>query len=218
MNYKVLDLGVLDYTKAYAIQKENLSIVKSGNCDGVLILAEHLPVFTIGRSSIKNNFIIKQDNVQSLGADIVYTDRGGDITFHGPGQIVAYPVFNLNIHGKDMHKFLRNCEDVIIDAISTYDIRSFRVSGRTGVWTENGKIASIGIAASSWVTYHGLALNVNTELRFFDMINPCGYKNIKVTSMQEILCTLVDIDTLKTRLVKSFEKVFHIETCKISFA
>jgi lipoyl(octanoyl) transferase len=212
MNYKVLDLGVLDYTKAYAIQKENLSIVKSGNCDGVLILAEHLPVFTIGRSSIKNNFIIKQDNVQSLGADIVYTDRGGDITFHGPGQIVAYPVFNLNIHGKDMHKFLRNCEDVIIDAISTYDIRSFRVSGRTGVWTENGKIASIGIAASSWVTYHGLALNVNTELRFFDMINPCGYKNIKVTSMQEIMNQHIDENALKARLLRSFEKVFQIET------
>jgi lipoyl(octanoyl) transferase len=212
MNYKVLDLGIIDYSKAYLIQKENLNLVKSGNYDGVIILAEHLPVFTIGRSSSKNNFIIEQDKIQSLGADIVYTDRGGDITFHGPGQIVAYPIFNLNIHGKDMHKFLRNCEDVTIDAISSYDIRSFRVSGRTGVWTENGKIASIGIAASSWVTYHGLALNANTELRFFDMINPCGYKNIKVTSMQEIMNQHIDENALKARLLRSFEKVFQIET------
>jgi lipoyl(octanoyl) transferase len=218
MNYKVLDLGIIDYNKAYAIQKEKLKLVKDGNCNGVIILAEHLPVFTIGRSSSKNNFIISREKIKSLGADIVYTDRGGDITFHGPGQLVAYPVFNLNMHGRDMHKFLRGIEDAIICLLAEYGISSFRVPGRTGCWTGKGKIASIGIGASSWISYHGMALNANTDLQFFDMINPCGYKDIKMTSMQEILRTLIDIDILKTRLVKSFEKAFHIKTCKLSFA
>ena len=219
MQYKVLDLGLIDYNKAYLIQKENLNLVKSGNCDGVVILAEHLPVFTIGRSASTNNFLLSRDKVKSLGIDIVCTDRGGDITFHGHGQIVAYPIFNLNIHERDMHKFLRSIEGVVIGLLIRYGITSFRIAGRTGCWTGKGKIASMGIGASNWITYHGLALNANTELRFFDMINPCGYKDIKITSMKEIMQKPVDIKDLKYRLLESFEKVFKIkllDTCSES--
>lgn len=211
MNYKVLDLGIIDYNKSYLIQKENLILVKSGNCDGVIIMAEHLPVFTIGRSSSSDNFLLSRDKIKSLGADIVYTDRGGDITFHGPGQLVAYPIFNLNMHGRDMHKFLRSIEDAIICLLAEYSIRSFRVPGRTGCWTDKGKIASIGIGASSWTSYHGMALNANTDLKFFDMINPCGYKDIKMTSMQEIIGQHIGMQTLKLRLLSSFEEIFKIK-------
>jgi lipoyl(octanoyl) transferase len=211
MNYKVLDLGLIDYNRAYLIQKENLNLVKSGNCDGVIILAEHLPVFTIGRSSSSDNFILSRDRIKSLSVDVVYTDRGGDITFHGPGQIVAYPVFNLNMHYRDMHKFLRSIEEVVICLLADYNISSFRIPGRTGCWTSKGKIASIGIGASSWITYHGLALNANTELRFFDMIHPCGHKGIKMTSMQEIMNQHIDMQALKLRLLSGFEEIFNIK-------
>lgn len=210
MKYKVLDLGLIDFNKAYIIQKENLNLVKSGNCDGVIILAEHTPVFTIGRLKSADNFILSHDKIRSLGIDIVHTDRGGDITFHGPGQIIAYPIFNLNKHERDMHKFLRSIEEVAMKALSHYAIASFRITGRTGCWTDSGKIASIGIGASSWVTYHGMALNANTELRFFEMINPCGYKDIKTTSMKEMMGHTVDMQVLKARLLESFEKVFSI--------
>lgn len=211
MQYKVLDLGLIDYNKAYLIQKENLNLVKSGKCDGAIILGEHLPVFTIGRSASSDNFIISHDNVRSLGIDIVRTDRGGDITFHGPGQIVAYPIFNLNMHERDMHKFLRSIEEVVIDLLMCYGITSFRIAGRTGCWTRQGKIASMGIGASNWITYHGLALNANTELKYFDMINPCGYKDIKTTSMKEIMHKSVDMEGLKHNLLESFKKVFKIK-------
>jgi lipoyl(octanoyl) transferase len=218
MNYKMLDLGLIDYNKAYLIQKENLSLVKSGTCDGVIVLAEHPAVFTIGRSSRQNNFLISQEKVKAAGADIVHVDRGGDITFHGPGQIVVYPIFNLAMHTKDMHQFLRKLEQVTINTLDNYNIRSFRLEGRTGCWTKYGKIASIGIAASSWVTYHGLALNANTDNKFFDMINPCGYKDIKMISMNEILLKHVDMHVLKSELLASFEKVFHIKIYEPSFA
>ena len=211
MQYKVLDLGLIDFNKAYIIQKENLNLVKSGNFDGVIILAEHPPIFTIGRLKSADNFILSHDKIRSLGIDIVHTDRGGDVTFHGPGQIIVYPIFNLNKHERDMHKFLRSIEEVVIKALSHYAIASFRITGRTGCWTDNGKIASIGIGASSWITYHGVALNANTGLRFFEMINPCGYKDIKTTSMKEMMGHTVDMQVLKARLLESFEKVFEIK-------
>ena len=210
MEYKIFDLGLIDYNKAYLTQREVLHSVKSRAYNGAIILGEHLPVFTIGRSASSDNFIISRDNVRSLGIDIVRTDRGGDITFHGPGQIVAYPIFNLNMHERDMHKFLRSIEEVVIDLLMCYGITSFRIAGRTGCWTRQGKIASMGIGASNWITYHGLALNANTELKYFDMINPCGYKDIKMTSMKEIMHEYVDMQALKARLLESFEKVFSI--------
>ncbi|MDD5504505.1 MAG: lipoyl(octanoyl) transferase LipB [Candidatus Omnitrophica bacterium] len=210
MNYKVLDLGLIDFNRAFFVQKEVLAQVKSALLPGAIILAEHQPVFTLGRLACDDNILIGRTKIKALGIDIVRTDRGGDITFHGPGQLVCYPIFNLNMLTRDMHKFLRDMEEVVMSLLRGYGIESFRISGRTGCWTEWGKIASIGIAASNWITYHGLALNANTGLEYFDMINPCGYKGIKTTSMQKILKSPVAMERLKREMIHCFETVFKI--------
>ncbi len=214
MGYKIIDLGLVSFDKAYCVQKEVLSSVKARESGESLILAEHYPVFTIGRLGKKENILAGAEKLNSRGIDIVNTDRGGDITFHGPGQIVAYPIFDLTKRCKDMHKFLRGVEEVIILTLSDYGIDSFRIKGRTGCWTDKGKIASIGVAASGWVTYHGLALNANVDLSYFDMINPCGFNNISMTSMQEILCEEVGMEKLKKGLISRFSDVFEILTKK----
>jgi len=209
MGYKIIDLGLVSFDKAYCFQKEVLSSVKAREKSESLILAEHYPVFTIGRRGKQENILASTEKLNSRGIDIINTDRGGDITFHGPGQIVAYPIFDLTKRCKDMHKFLRDLEKVIILTLSDFCIDSFKVEGRTGCWTEKGKIASIGVAASGWVTYHGLALNANVDLSYFDMINPCGLKNISMTSMKQILCKEVDTEKLKKRLISRFGDVFE---------
>ena len=210
MGYKIIDLGLVNFDKAYSAQKEALLSVKAQRDNEFIIFAEHRPVFTIGRRGKKENILASEKEIHSREIDIVNTDRGGDITFHGPGQIVAYPILDLASRSKDMHKFLRDLEKVIILTLSDYHIDSFRVDERTGCWTDKGKIASIGVAASGWVTYHGLALNANVDLSYFDMIYPCGFNNIKMTSMQDILNNEVDMDKLKNRLIHYFKDVFNL--------
>ncbi len=210
MGYKIIDLGFIGFNEAYSVQKEALSSVKSGKSDELIIFAQHHPVFTVGRSGKKDNILASAGQLNSRGIDIVNTDRGGDITFHGPGQVIAYPILDLSKRCKDMHKFLRDLEKVVILTLSDYSVNSFRVKERTGCWTDKGKIASIGVAASGWVTYHGLALNANVDLSYFDMINPCGFNDIRMTSMQEIFDAEVDIEKLKNRLIKHLNDVFEI--------
>ena len=210
MEYKIIDLGLVGFDEAYSVQKEALSSVKSGKSEELSIFAQHHPVFTLGRSGKKENILASAEQLNSRGIDIVNTDRGGDITFHGPGQIVAYPILDLSKRCKDMHKFLRDLEEVVILTLFDYGIDSFKIKERTGCWTDKGKITSIGVAASGWVTYHGLALNANVDLSYFDMINPCGFNDIRMTSMQEILDAEVDLEKLKKRLIKHLNDVFEI--------
>ena len=209
--YKFIDLGVTDYKRAYDIQKEYLDKVKDNQADGYLLATEHKHVFTLGRFAKTNNLIAPEGELKAKGIDVVKTNRGGDITFHGPGQVVFYPIFNLSYHYKDVHRYLRELEEVIIYSLNTYGIESFRIKDRTGVWTKQGKIASIGIAISRWVTYHGFALNANVDLDYFSMINPCGFKDIKVASMKNILCHEIDMEDLKKELIKNFSTVFKAE-------
>ena len=211
MKYSLIDLGIVDYKDAYAFQKKVHSQVRSGILDGVLIFNEHRPVFTIGRSGKKNNLLLHPDVLDSCNVDIINVDRGGDITFHGPGQIVAYPVFDLSRHTKDLHKDLRDLEEVVIIVLSKYDILSFRMKDRTGCWVKEGKIASIGISVSGWVAYHGLALNANVDLQYFNMINPCGLADVKMVSMKNILHQEIDLIQLKSRLIEGFKEVFGIQ-------
>jgi len=206
--YKFIDLKITDYNSAFDIQREYLDKVKDNQADGYLLATEHKPVFTLGRFAKTNNLIAPEGELKAKGIDVVKTNRGGDITFHGPGQVVFYPIFNLSYHYQDVHRYLRELEEVIICSLNTYSIKSYRVMGRTGVWTKQGKIASIGIAISRWVTYHGFALNANVDLDYFSMINPCGFKDIKVASMKNILCYEIDMEDLKNELIKNFSIIF----------
>ena len=208
MGYKILDLGLVSFGEAYSVQKEALASVKLRKEGESIIFAQHYPVFTIGRLGKRENILANAQELNSRGIDIINTDRGGDITFHGPGQIVVYPILDLTKRSKDMHKFLRGLEEVVILTLSGYSVNSFRIKDRTGCWTDKGKIASIGVAASGWVTYHGFALNANVDLSYFDMINPCGFKDINMTSMREALGSEVDLDQLQKRLIYHFSKVF----------
>ena len=210
MGYKILDLGLVSFGEAYSVQKEALASVKLRKEGESIIFAQHYPVFTIGRLGKRENILANAQELNSRGIDIINTDRGGDITFHGPGQIVVYPILDLTKRSKDMHKFLRGLEEVVILTLSGYSVNSFRIKDRTGCWTDKGKIASIGVAASGWVTYHGFALNANVDLSYFDMINPCGFKDINMTSMKDILDNEVDLEKLKERLIRHFSDVFEI--------
>ena len=217
MGYKIIDLGLVSFDKAYSYQKEILSLVKERRDEESLIFAQHYPVFTIGRMGKRKNVLESIKKANSRGVYIINTDRGGDITFHGPGQIVVYPILDLTKRCKDMHKFLRGLEEVIILTLLDFGIDSFRRKHRTGCWHEKGKIASIGVAASGWVTYHGLALNANVDLSYFDMINPCGFSDISMTSMREILCEEVDMERLKKCLISHFDDLFNLRDKSITF-
>jgi lipoyl(octanoyl) transferase len=210
MKFNIIDLGLVDYNKAYFFQKEIVSQVRKKEIAGAIIFSEHFPVFTVGRSGNKDNFILSADDIKARGINIIEADRGGDITFHGPGQIVGYPVFDLRGYYKDLHRYMRSLEDIIIRTLSCYGINSFKAEGRTGCWTKKGKIASIGIAATGWITYHGFALNVNMDLSYFDMINPCGFSDISMTSIKEMLGKEVDTNTVKSELIRDFEQVFSM--------
>ena len=182
-----------------------------------LLFVEHNPVFTLGKSGHPENLLISEEDLQRKGVQFFHTNRGGDITFHGAGQIVGYPVFDLEYFGTDIGKYLRNIEEVIILTIADYGIRGERSFGETGVWINPGipgkeqKICAIGVRCSRWITMHGFALNVNTDLSYFNDIIPCGIQNKQVTSLEQQLGYPVPLDEVKNRLKKYFEKVFNVE-------
>ena len=211
MKARCIDAGTMDFETAYRMQKDHVDMLKKERARNLLILLEHNPVFTIGRAGSGNNLLVEESLLRTKGIDIIRTDRGGDITFHGPGQLIVYPIFDLKLLYKDMHKFLRDLEDVTIESLREFSIPSFRRTARTGVWTERAKIASIGVGASNWVTYHGLAINANVDLGYFDMINPCGLTGVNMTSMQQELGHQVDLDRLKYIVREKFADIFGLE-------
>ncbi|MFH0732051.1 MAG: lipoyl(octanoyl) transferase LipB [Candidatus Omnitrophota bacterium] len=198
---KVLELGITDYKECLKLQKDIVAKVKKGEACEHILITEHKPVITIGRSGTKKNLLVSEEFLKSKSVQLVETDRGGDITYHGPGQIVIYPILDLKKRDKDVHKHLHRLEDMVIGLLKEYGIEGFKIEGKTGVWTEQGKIASIGIGVSGWVTFHGVAININCDLTPFGWINPCGFKDIKVTSMQALA---VDKEQLKQQLISKF--------------
>ncbi|MDD5680841.1 MAG: lipoyl(octanoyl) transferase LipB [Candidatus Omnitrophica bacterium] len=210
---KVIDLGTASYNETYFLQKEILSGKKRGDACEYLILVEHPNVLTIGRSGSKDNILVEDSALKNESVDVVYTDRGGDITFHGTGQIVVYPIFDLRHHAKDVRLFIRQLEKVISLTIKAYGIETDEDKEHTGVWVKGEKIGFIGIGLSNWITYHGISLNANVNLRYFSMIRPCGIEGITVTSMENILHRRIDIEPLKKLLVETFCEVFSLERC-----
>ncbi|RJP28856.1 MAG: lipoyl(octanoyl) transferase [Candidatus Omnitrophota bacterium] len=208
MDFDILDAGIIDFSAGLTLQKEIHLRVKSGLSKSVLILCSHKPVFTSGRKLNYDNIIIKQSVLKQLNIDILQSDRGGDITYHGPGQIIAYPIFNLKYVKKDIHLFLRSLEDTVIDLLKSFNIPGVKKPGFTGVWVGNNKICSIGIGIRNWITFHGLAFNVkHSDLKNFEFIKPCGL-DVKMTSLESLLEKEVNMDIIKTKLITSFKDNF----------
>lgn len=204
----IIDLGLVDYEKSYSLQKELVGKVKSSLIEDSLIVVEHLPVFTIGRTGKKENLLAGEEALKNANIKFLNVDRGGDITFHGPGQIVLYPIIDLKKRGRNLHRYLRDLEWVAITFLKEYGVFGERMEGRTGVWVGNKKIAFIGIAAADWVTYHGLSVNIDVELEYFSMIRPCGLKDVEITSLNEILNRDIDMVDAKERLLRHFYHTF----------
>lgn len=182
-----------------------------------LLFVEHPPVFTLGKSGHPENLLIGMEQLEQRGVQFFHTNRGGDITFHGEGQVVGYPIFDLEHFGTDIGKYLRNIEQVVIATLAEYGILGERSPGETGVWINPGtpgheqKICAIGVRCSRWITMHGFALNVNTDLSYFNDIIPCGIQNKQVTSLQQQLGHPVPLEDVKSKLRHYFEKVFDVE-------
>ncbi len=205
---QVKDLGTIDYGKAYALQRDHVNTLVQ---DGMqtLILCEHPPTLTLGRSSDEKHILISQEELDERNVSVHHIDRGGDITLHAPGQLVVYPILDLANFGKDLRSYLRRLEQVAIDLLSGFDIVASRFSGQTGVWTGKKKIASIGIGVRKWISFHGLAVNVNTDLNLFSMIKPCGL-DVEMTSMSQMIKRVIDIEEVKKKIVASFCRNFSL--------
>jgi lipoyl(octanoyl) transferase len=181
-----------------------------------LLFVEHPPVYTLGKSGSMDNVLLSEENLAARGIDFFRSNRGGDITFHGPQQVVGYPIFDLEKFYTDIGKYLRNIEEVIIVTLAEYGIKGDRSPGETGVWIDpdikgkERKIAAIGVRSSRWITMHGFALNVNTDMDYFNFIIPCGIQGKQVTSLQKELGREVDFAEVKEKLKKNFEKTFDI--------
>lgn len=209
MTFDVLDLGHLGYEEAFARQLEIHAAVLEGSRPSTLLLVEHDPVVTLGAAYHEENLLHDRDAYAGLGVEVYPTDRGGDVTYHGPGQLVAYPIFRLDEIGRDLHRYLRGLEAAVIDVAAGYGLSAERNAVNTGVWVENRKFCAIGIKVRRWVTLHGLALNCDVDLKGFSLIVPCGIGGgYGVTSLTRELGRTVTIDEAKPRLVESLRKVF----------
>ncbi len=208
------DLGVIPYGEALNLQRKIFSEVQDGD-EGVLLLLEHPHVYTLGKSGHENNLLINDDFMASIGAEYFKTDRGGDITYHGYGQLVAYPIIDLNKVGVSLRRYIELLEEAIILTVGEYGIEAGRVEGATGVWVEGHsatkarKIAAIGVRASRGVTMHGMALNVTTDLKYFSYINPCGMADKGVTSIEKEAGE-VSMDEVKEMFAANFAKLFDV--------
>ena len=221
----VVDLGRVRYADALELQRDVARRRISGEIDqDVLLLLEHPPVVTLGRTAKGANLIASPELLAAQGVELFEVERGGDITFHGPGQLVGYPIVDLKRHRKDLHWYLRSVEQSLIDGVASLGIAAGRVASYTGVWvnvrdaaappatTEPRKLASIGVHARDWVTWHGFALNVNTDLRYFDLMIPCGISGVTMTSVaRELDGGSVDMQTVARAVATAFARLFTLE-------
>lgn len=205
---KVCRLGRLEYGAALAIQKETERAVLTGAQPDTLLLVEHPHTLTIGRGATRAGIIVPQEVLDARGITVFETDRGGKVTYHGLGQLVGYPIINLSPEREDVHRYVRDLEETLIRALRDFQIEGFRTKGLTGVHTTQGKVAAIGVHIARWVTTHGFALNVNTDLSFFDLIVAC--EGEPVTSMKDLLHHEVDISAAEDHIIARFADVFEM--------
>jgi lipoyl(octanoyl) transferase len=212
----LVNAGCLEYQKAWDLQRQVNRARLVGEIADTLILTEHPHTFTLGKTGEENNLVTEESALQQRGIKVYRIDRGGDITYHGPGQIIGYPILDLKQYYLDVHRYLRELEEVLIAMLSEYGLSGKRFEGFTGVWVNGAKVSAIGIKVSRWVTMHGFALNVNTDLSYFGNIVPCGIPDKPVTSMQKLLGYEVDCAEVQEIIVEKFQDIFSIELAEQS--
>ena len=228
----VKDLGVLSYKDSWEHQKtifeniisqkiKNRTLKKKNKTDNYLLIVEHKPIFTIGKSGDTSNLLLDTKQLKSKNIEFKKINRGGDITFHGSGQVVGYPIRDLDNFFTDIGQYLRTLEEVIISAIGFFGLKGYRIDGEPGVWVKDKlnsdkKICAFGIKASRWVTMHGFALNVNTDLKYFDYIVPCGISDKGVTSLEETLNKKITTKMVKQKIYENFARLFNAELSHIN--
>ena len=212
----VVRLGRMGYEECLELQREVARQRISGAIpEDVLLLVEHPPVVTLGRSSKQKNLVSTPAYLASRGVELFEVERGGDVTFHGPGQLVGYPIFDLKRHRQDLHWYLRSVEEALIRTLSQYGISAERSTGYTGVWTNGRKIASIGVHARDWVTWHGFALNVTTDLSYFDLIVPCGIVGVEMTSIAKETGSMPELDSVSDIVAREFAALFDLSVVDV---
>lgn len=220
----ITDLGLITYTEALALQQRLAAARKAGALEDVLLLCEHPHVITLGRNAKRENLLVSEHVLRQKGVELHETNRGGDITYHGPGQIVGYPILNLGAIKRDVGWYVRRLEEVMMRTTADFGVTAFRIRGKTGIWTNPNanlgaaeeKLAAIGVHISRWVTSHGFAYNVSTDLRLFDLIIPCGIAGRKTTSLEKLLSCNVALNEVKPRLSHHFAELFSFAPRPIS--
>jgi lipoyl(octanoyl) transferase len=211
VNARALDvrrLGRVSYAEGLALQERLVRERQAQSAPDTLLLLEHDPVFTLGRNARAENVLFPADDLRARGFDVFEVGRGGDVTYHGPGQVVGYPIVDLSPDRRDVHRYVRDLEDVLIRTCADYGVAAERVAGRTGCWVGREKIGAIGVRIARWVTSHGFAFNVANDLDPFGLIVPCGIRDASVTSLTRLLGRPVTPDEVMDRLTHHFEAVF----------
>jgi lipoyl(octanoyl) transferase len=205
---RAIDLGVVSYDDAFALQKREVERLQRGEGDDVLLFVEHPHVITVGRNADGSALLADRRAIEGRGARVVATDRGGDVTYHGPGQLVGYPILRLEPSRRDIRRYVHDLEEVLIAALADFGVFAGRHPEHRGVWVANRKIASLGIRISRWVTCHGFALNVSTDLSYFSLMNPCGIAGCAMTSLELESASSVSLAAVRERVADHFGGVF----------
>lgn len=213
----VTKAGLVDYGKALELQEKIFQLKKQEEMEeDVVIFLQHPPTITVGKKGSLNELSIKRRELDEKGILLYHIGRGGKITYHGPGQIVGYPILDLTNYGKDLHLYLRYLEEVIIGTLTEFNVLAQRKRGLTGVWVEDKKIASIGVQAKNWISMHGFAFNINCDLSYFNLIQPCGLKSQVMTSLAHLLQKDIRVGEVEERIISHFAKVFSVRIRPVS--
>lgn len=218
----ICDLGIQAWDAAFDLQQRLVAARKAGAIDDVFLLCEHHHVITLGRNASQENLLASEHVLRQKGVELRETNRGGDITYHGPGQIVGYPILNLDRIRRDVHWYVRTLEEAMMRASADFGVTSYRIPGKTGIWVQppgnipEEKLAAIGVHIRCWVTSHGFAYNVSTDLRFFDLIVPCGISDRKATSLEKLLQRNVSLDEVKPRLIHHLAELLSLDRREVS--
>lgn len=213
----VLNLGLQPYESALRLQHQLVAARGQGTIDDMLLLLQHPPVITLGRRGDETNILVSKEQLAELGIEVHRVERGGDVTYHGPGQLVGYPIVDLRQHRADVGWYMHSLEEVLIRTLADFGIAACRLPGNIGVWLdERSKIGALGVRIDNWITYHGFALNVAQDLNHFQLIVPCGLVNVGVTSMEKVLGQSVEMMAVRERATENFCRVFELRASETS--